>query len=74
MLRRNQTHYLLLRLLMQLLGFLLFLLWREGRIAAHGLNLAGRVLFNLFALLHSRLRNAGQLPAELLGRWSGSTG
>ena len=52
LLGRNQTSYLLLRLLVELLDFLLFLLWREGRVAAHGLNLAVRVLFNLFTLLH----------------------
>jgi len=38
--------------LVELLDFLLFPLWREGRVAAHGLNLAVRVLFNLFTLLH----------------------
>jgi len=74
LLRRNQTSCLLLRLLVELLDFLLLLLWRKGRIAAHGLNLAVRVLFDLFTLLHRRLRDACLLPAGLLVRWSGFAG
>jgi hypothetical protein len=62
LLRRDQTSHLLLRLLVELADFLLLLLWRKRRIAAHGLHLAVCALFNLFALLHCGLRDACLLP------------
>jgi len=64
LLRCDQTTNLFLRLFVELMDFLLLLLRRKRRIAAHRFHLAVGVLFNLLTLLHRRLGDACLLPAR----------
>lgn len=65
LLRTHECFYLLMSLLMQLLNFLPFLLWREGTVATNRLHLASRTLVDLADLWHHRFRYPGLLPAWL---------